>query len=140
MKVLILAIGKIKSRPVAELAADYAARLGHYAPLEMVACRDEAGALAKLAPTDRFIVLDERGKERTSAELAQFLAEHRGRGVKRLAFFIGGPEGVGQPLRARADELFALSRMTLPHELAQAVLLEQLYRASTILKGEPYHK
>ena len=140
MKLLVLAIGKIKSKPLAELAADYAARLGHYVTFENVACRDEAAALAKLTPADRFVVLDAKGKQYASEGLAALLAEHQGRGTKRLVFFIGGPEGVGEKVCARAHEFLSLSKMTLPHELAQVVLLEQLYRAMTILKGEPYHK
>ncbi len=140
MKMLILPIGKIKSHAVGALAADYAGRLGHYAPVVIQPCRDEAQALGVLGPHDHLVLLDERGTQRSSEELAAVIAEHRMRGTKRMVFFIGGPEGMSDAMRARANERLALSRMTFPHELAQAILLEQLYRACTILKNEPYHK
>jgi len=140
MKLLVLPIGKIRSRPIAELAADYAERLGHYAGLHVIPCRDEAQLLSNLRPGDHVVLLDAGGRERSSEDLAKFLSDHRMRGTKRMCFIIGGPEGVEARSRSRADSSMSLSRMTFPHELAQAILLEQLYRAFTIIKGEPYHK
>ncbi|MBI4126594.1 MAG: 23S rRNA (pseudouridine(1915)-N(3))-methyltransferase RlmH [Deltaproteobacteria bacterium] len=140
MKLLILSIGKVKSKPVQELVDDYAERVGHYVTTALFAAKDERQALGKLEPNDLFIVLDERGKQMGSLELAEFLRDHQLRGTKRIVFFIGGPEGHGERLRERARIVLGLSKMTFPHELTQAILLEQLYRAYTIIKGEPYHK
>lgn len=140
MKVLVLPIGKMRSRPLAELAAEYAKRLSHYLPLEVCVCRDERALLGKIEPADGVVLLDARGEQVSSEELAAFIAGHQRRGTKRLLFCIGGPEGFGPGVRSAASMKLALSRMTFPHELAQVVLLEQLYRGCSILKGEPYHK
>jgi len=140
MKLLVLPIGKIRSKPVSELAADYAERLSHYATLHVVPCRDEREALSNVKGGDFVVLLDAAGSELGSEELARFISGHQMRGTKRLVFVIGGPEGPKKETRARADHALSLSRMTFPHELAQAMLLEQLYRAYTIIKGEPYHK
>lgn len=76
----------------------------------------------------------------SSLELSKFLGNHQMRGTKRIVFFVGGPEGHGEQLRERARLVMGLSKMTFPHEFTQVILVEQLYRAFTILKGEPYHK
>ena len=140
LKIRIIAIGRLKSKPIGELAGDYASRLTHYFPLERIDVKDEAAALKMIEDVDRLVVCDERGQQRTSVELANWLATYERRRTKRLVFFIGGPEGVGPGVKKRADSLLALSKMTFPHEMSQAILLEQLYRAATILKGEAYHK
>lgn len=140
MKIDILAIGKLKSRPVQELVGDYSRRLSHYVGIEIHACRDQKQAQARIGAHDFLVVLDERGTQLTSEGLADFIAAHQNKGTKRMAFYIGGPEGVGQEVKDRADFRLSLSQMTFPHEMIQAILLEQLYRACSILKGEPYHK
>lgn len=140
MKILVLPIGKIRSKPVSEIAADYAERLSHYATLHVIPCRDEREALSNVKAGDFVVLLDSGGSEQSSEELAKFISGHQMRGTKRLVFSIGGPEGPKREIRARADHTLSLSRMTFPHELAQALLLEQLYRAYTIIKGGPYHK
>ena len=140
MKLRIIAVGKIKSKPVRALAGEYASRLVHYFPLERVDVKDEAGALKIIEENDCLIVCDENGQQKNSPELAKYIDTNIRRREKRLVFFIGGPEGVGPELKKRADQILALSKMTFPHEMAQAILLEQIYRAATILKGEAYHK
>ncbi|MFH0799154.1 MAG: 23S rRNA (pseudouridine(1915)-N(3))-methyltransferase RlmH [Pseudomonadota bacterium] len=140
MKITVFAIGRPKSRAVQELVADYAERLTHYLPFEIKACRDEKQALGSLDPQDFFVVLDERGLQKSSMEMADFISEHQRRGTKRIVFFVGGEAGIGEIIMKRSDQRFSLSRMTYPHELVQVVLAEQLYRACTIIRGEPYHK
>ena len=140
MKILILPIGKIRSKPVAEIAADYAERLGHYTGFHVLPCRDERELLSNVKAGDHLILLDAGGGGMSSEGLAKFVSDHRMRGTKRLIFAIGGPDGVRGDVRSRANRTLGLSPMTLPHELTQAILLEQLYRAFTIIKGEPYHK
>ncbi|ACV67841.1 23S rRNA (pseudouridine(1915)-N(3))-methyltransferase RlmH [Desulfohalobium retbaense] len=104
--------------------------------------RKEAEAkaiLAKTTPRDRVIVLDERGKSRTSAQLAQDLTGWLEDPARQPCFILGGAYGLADQVRDRADDLLAFGPMTLPHELARVVLFEQLYRAATILKNIPYH-
>lgn len=140
MKLRIIAVGKIRSQPVRELAGEYASRLVHYYPLERIDAKDEKAALKMVEEDDHLVVCDEGGLQRSSVELANVISQFEHRRVKRLVFFIGGPEGVGPEVKKRADMLLSLSKMTFPHEMAQAILLEQIYRAATILKGEAYHK
>ena len=140
MKILLLAIGKPKSKPIQALVEDYSARLSHYLPFEIVSCRDDAQAMSKIDPQDLLVVLDERGREKSSEELAAFISEQQSRGTKKLVFFIGGPDGVGSDMRARAKLVMGLSRMTFPHELVQVIITEQLYRACSINRNEPYHR
>lgn len=140
MKIALYAIGKIKSQPLQELVADYSARLQHYIPFERRVFRAEGAALDSLKAGDLLIGCDERGKTMTSQELATFVEHHASRGTKRLVFFVGDAEGHSASARATSHQLLALSAMTLPHELCQVVLLEQLYRAFTIIRGEKYHR
>jgi 23S rRNA (pseudouridine1915-N3)-methyltransferase len=86
------------------------------------------------------VIWDQRGKEVDSVTFAKFLDDLRTNGVSEMWMVVGGPLGVSQTLLARADFVFSLSRMTLPHDLARLMVMEQLYRAFTILKGDPYHK
>lgn len=140
MKLQIFAIGRIKSRPVQQIVDDYISRLRHYLPIEIFCLRDEGSALSKIGASDFFIVLDERGKQFDSAGFAKFISGHMSRGTKRMVMFIGGPDGAGDKIKKRANEIISLSKMTFPHELFQTVLLEQIYRACTIIRGEAYHR
>lgn len=140
MKLRIITIGKTKEKHFRSAAEEYASRLKHYTPLELIAVKDDKQALAKIDPTDHLIVCDKEGKQHSSEDLSQLIDWHRMQGTKRMVLFIGGPDGVGNEMKARANEWLSFSRMTFPHELALVILMEQLYRAHTILKGEPYHK
>ena len=131
----------------------YAERVRRYAELELVelpaakgalppadARRREAEALlAKVKPDSWLVALDERGTQLDSLDLSRLVATARDAG-RELVFCIGGDEGLDPSLRDRAWKVVALSRMTLPHRLARLVLMEQLYRAFSLLRGEPYHK
>ncbi len=134
--------GKDKSTAVQSLTAEYIKRLAHYVPVETHELHEEAGLLRlrdKASGTRALIVLDSRGKQFSSEEFAEFLAAHQNRGTQQLIFAIGGADGFSAGSRRAADVQLSLGKMTLPHELARVVLLEQLYRAYTILKGHPYH-
>ena len=135
-----------------EAAADYTRRLNRYAPFEerkhkpngaadrSTAQRKEAQRiLEKLAPRDRLLVLDERGASLGSKGLADLIDKAALEGVGTLAFAIGGPYGHHDLLRQKANRVIKLSDMVLNHQIARVLLLEQLYRGWTILKGEPYH-
>ena len=101
--------------------------------VERVALKDERRLLASVPKGARVIVLDERGADLTTVQFAKLLASP-------AAFVIGGADGLSEPTKSDADKLLRLSAMTLPHALAQLVLLEQIYRAATLLTGHPYHR
>ncbi|HZU82271.1 MAG TPA: 23S rRNA (pseudouridine(1915)-N(3))-methyltransferase RlmH [Polyangiaceae bacterium] len=140
MKVVVLAAGKLRDAWVRDGCEEYARRIRRHLPLEIVETRD-SGALAARVP-ERFhlVALDERGREPTSAELAERLSGWMRGGSPGVAFLVGDADGLPPPLVARAHEKLALSRLTLPHRLARLLLLEQLYRALSIVRGEPYHR
>ncbi len=138
MKLKVGWIGKTKQRPIAELTADYLKRLSRYVSTESLELASEA-ALFKQAERTTVVVLDPRGKQLSSEELARFLDEHQNRGTQTLLFVVGPANGLSDQARHAAALQLSLGNMTLPHELARIVLLEQLYRAFTILKGHPYH-
>jgi 23S rRNA (pseudouridine1915-N3)-methyltransferase len=146
VKLKVISIGRDRSGLFLPGVEEYAGRLQHYARPTLVelpegknlAAEGEA-TLAKLSDRDALVALDERGKELTSVELSQWVGKQQLSG-RDLAFAIGGDEGLAPAVREKAALVLSLSRMTLPHRLARLVLLEQLYRAFTLLRGEPYHK
>ncbi len=95
--------------------------------------------LEQFLPTDYVILLDERGKQYGSGEFSAFLAQKMLNGIKRLVFVIGGPYGFSEAVYRKADELLSLSKMTFSHQMVRMIFAEQIYRAMTIMKGEPYH-
>ena len=135
---------RAKSDPAAALAADYLARAARYLPCEPITQPSESALLAWL---DRLaartlpvlILLDSRGKQLTSEELAARLGLLRDSGTQTVVLAIGPHDGWSSAARARASLILSFGRITLPHSLARAVLAEQLYRALTILAGHPYH-
>jgi 23S rRNA (pseudouridine1915-N3)-methyltransferase len=134
--------GKDKSSAVQSLTAEYIRRLVRYVPVNAHELRDEAGLFRlrdKASGTRALILLDPRGKQHSSEEFAEFLAAYQNRGTQQLIFGIGGADGFSAESLRAADVQLSLGKMTLSHELARVVLLEQLYRAYTILKGHPYH-
>jgi 23S rRNA (pseudouridine1915-N3)-methyltransferase len=155
MRLTILCLGKTRERFIQEGLAKYLRYLKPYTDVEFKELKEEKISDLKDAPTIRkkeaekifkaiptgamLIALDERGKEFTSHEFAAFLNNTTDSGVRNLAFVIGGSLGLDESVTDRSDKTVALSRWTFTHELARLVLLEQLYRAFTIIKGKPYH-
>ena len=143
MKLKIAWVGKTKEAAIQSLSAEYLKRLQRYVPTEAHEASSEAAVLklsdkaARTAPV--LVLLDSKGKQLTSEELATLLREHQDRGTQELIFAIGPADGWGDLARKRANSILSLGKMTLPHELARVVLLEQLYRGFTILAGHPYH-
>jgi 23S rRNA (pseudouridine1915-N3)-methyltransferase len=143
MKIKVAWIGKTKAPAIQALTDDYLKRLSRYAEIAGLALKDEAAVLA-LARGERqkerhkLVLLDSRGKQLSSEELAEFLEREQVRALP-LLFAIGGADGFSEEARQQAGFVLSLGRMTLPHELARVVLLEQIYRAFTILKNHPYH-
>jgi len=144
VKLQIAWIGKTKSAAIQSLTDDYLKRLRHYGEVTSAPLRDEA-ALLKLSGRDgrgtrgRLVVVDGRGRQLSSEELAAFLRDHQDRNPLPLVFAVGGANGFTRDTLNQADFTLSLGKMTLAHELARVVVLEQLYRAFTILKGHPYH-
>lgn len=140
MKILLLCVGTVRGSPFADDDAHYRRLLRRHARLEVVELRErEESGIARRIPEKAFAcALDRKGKGRSSTELAGFLEERRQSG-QDLCFVIGGPFGLDGSVKERADALLSLGPITLPHQLARIVLLEQLFRAHKILAGEPYH-
>ena len=141
MKILLLAVGRRRADPLLEAEAEYLTRLRRHVSLEIREPRDDEALLAALPARARLIALDERGELCSSADLARLVADHemRGAGVP-LVFVIGGADGLPAAVRARAERQLAFGRITLPHRLARLLLVEQIYRAFSIVRGEPYHR
>lgn len=150
MKIKIVWIGKTKEPAIQSLTDDYLKRISRYSMVEGLALRDEAallqmcgrtGKASKTASTGKstLVLMDSQGKQFSSEELARFLGEYQDRNPLPLVFAVGPADGFSEAPRNAAQHTISLGSMTLAHELARVVLLEQVYRAFTILKGHPYH-
>ncbi|MDB4913587.1 MAG: Ribosomal large subunit methyltransferase [Gemmatimonadetes bacterium] len=151
---MIAAVGKPRDRHLAAAIEEYETRAARYWPLEVVEVREASTRgtspeqtreregerlLERLPPAAAVVVCDERGDRLTSADFAALVSAARDR-ARDLAFVIGGAYGHADAIRSRATRVIQLAPWTLPHEMARLVLSEQLYRAGTIARGEPYHK
>jgi 23S rRNA (pseudouridine1915-N3)-methyltransferase len=143
MRIRLVMLGKTRRSEIRALLDDYLARLRRFAEVELTELREDSPAsLRKLTldPAATVILLDDAGKHQTSAQFAKWLGEARDRGTRELVFLCGAAEGFPESLRGRATQKLSLSSLTFSHELARAMLAEQLYRAFTILAGHPYPK
>lgn len=152
MRVRVIWPGKTRDLRLKALIEDYSKRLSHFARCEVIEVRDEAGndraGIDKegvrisdaLRSSTLRVVLDPEGVEWTSHQLAQQISQWEQQGIKEVAFIVGGPKGLAQEVSSRADRKWSLSRLTLTHEMARVLLLEQLYRAYTIIHNLPYQK
>ncbi len=134
----VIARGKIARSPEAEIVARYEKRIGW--PVHFTELPDSGGKLPDPVPQSRLVLLDERGRDLSSEELAAILGRWRDDGVREARFMIGAADGHDPAERAAADLLLAFGRATWPHLMARAMLAEQLYRATSILAGHPYHR
>lgn len=155
MKVVLLVVGKTTDRHFEAGIAEYASRLSHYLQFsievipELKSTRSmsqgeqkerEAIMIAKaLQPSDHVVLLDEHGTERTSMEFAAWMQRKMSMGLRRLVFVVGGPYGFADSVHMLAKEKVSVSRMTFSHQMIRLIFVEQIYRAMTILGGEPYH-
>ena len=147
VKIKVAWVGKTKEATIQSLTDEYLKRIAHYAEVQGVAARDEAAILALSSGVrqgggrsekHKLVLLDSRGKQYSSEELAAMLEREQLNAIP-LLFAIGGSDGFSDDARRQAAIVLSLGRMTLPHELARVVLVEQIYRAFTILKNHPYH-
>lgn len=139
MRYRVVAVGRMKHAALRSACDDFLKRLGHYARVEEREVKDEARLLEAIPDEARLVALTEHGDGWSSTELAAWTErwEREGRDV---AFAIGGADALPPPVLARAEHRFSLSRLTFPHEVARLLLYEQLYRAYTIRRNEPYHR
>jgi 23S rRNA (pseudouridine1915-N3)-methyltransferase len=156
MKLRLILIGRDRHDPLCKVADDYAARICRYYPFEVIEIKetplrgganldrvraDEANKITKhIKPGEYIVAMDERGKSFDSLVFAQRIEKWTHEGPSTINFVIGGPVGLDRTFLKSAHERWMLSAMTLPHRLARVVLVEQVYRACTIIRGEPYHK
>ncbi len=155
MKITLTVIGKTEVGFVRQGIEEYMKRLQHYVQFNIQYVGDVNGTrnmseaqqktaegkalLATLEASDYVVLLDEHGSERTSVDFSQWLQRRMAGGGKRLVFVVGGPYGFSPEVHQRSNEKISLSKMTFPHELVRLIFVEQLYRAFTILRHEPYH-
>lgn len=154
MKIILSVIGKTTEAYLREGISKYAARIPHYVPFEIrefpdvriksqsaIRQKQAEGSLllGSLKPGDVLILLDEHGRELTSRELSSYIDKRMNTVSGNLVLAIGGPYGFSEEVYKRAEDKLSLSRMTFPHELVRLFITEQIYRAMTILRGEPYH-
>ena len=156
MKIKVVAVGKIREKSLQSLEQDFSKRIRRYVELTQVIVKDvrldstknpdlikklESEKIVLKTHSDDYVIcLDARGKQMHSDDFADFLEARRDRGSKSLAFIIGGPLGLADEVVRKSDLTLSLSQMTFPHELTKIILLEQIYRAFTIIRGEKYHK
>jgi 23S rRNA (pseudouridine1915-N3)-methyltransferase len=140
VKLRVVAAGKLKEAGLREVVDEYVKRSRRFLPIEVSHVRDGAAVREALdAAASPRVILDERGEQPDTHALAQWLAQWRDGGVREVSLFVGDADGFSDAERTAADRVLSLSRLTLPHRLALVVLVEQLYRAATVLAGHPYH-
>ena len=156
MQISIIATGKTNAEWIKTGIEEYAKRMNRYGRFDILETPNLKNKFAKadnkrvmkeeavlqdkaLEGVDYLVLLDEHGKEYTSVGLSQQIQKLQVRGLKHVAFLIGGPYGFDQSIKSRANELWALGPLTFPHQLIRIFAVEQIYRAHTIIKGEPYH-
>jgi 23S rRNA (pseudouridine1915-N3)-methyltransferase len=155
VNIRFLVIGKTSESYLTEGLNDYFGRIAHYLPFsyyeipdlknmkslspQQVKEKEAELVLKNLLPSSRLILLDEHGKQYKSAEFSAFIEKQMNSGIKELVFLVGGAWGISESLKNRASDMLSLSKMTFPHQLVRLVFAEQLYRALTILRNEPYH-
>jgi len=154
MKTLLILVGKTADKHFQAGISDYAGRIGHYMPFDIVTLPELRNTkslseqqqkaaegeliLRQLQPSDTVVLLDERGRQQRSQEFARWL-EQKQQSARRLVFVIGGAYGFSPSVYSRANDMVSLSPMTFSHQMVRLIFTEQLYRACTIIRGEPYH-
>lgn len=154
MKTILIQVGKTVNKLFVAGISDYVERISHYMPIEVVTIPEPKNTknlseeqqknaegeliLKQLQPSDTVVLLDEHGREYRSIEFARWLQQKQNT-ARRLVFVIGGPYGFSPAVYQRANEQLSLSKMTFSHQMIRLTFVEQVYRACTIIKGEPYH-
>ena len=140
MKLVVRAVGKMRDRRLSSLCDEYVERVRHHLPMAIDEVDDDEGLLRGLAAGTEIVALEPGGSAWTTQDFARYLERNMVAGTRTLVFLIGGADGLGADTVKHARRRLSLSPLTLPHRLARLVLCEQLYRAVSIIRGEPYHK
>lgn len=138
MQLIVYSIGRLRGAGFADLVQDYLSRIRHYTRCDTVEFKDDKELARKWPRVDVTVALEVDGEMLSSVQFARKLERWSQKGKGVIALVIGGTDGIPEDCSKRADHRLSLSRMTLPHRLAKVVLLEQVYRALTIIRGEPY--
>ena len=155
MKIKLIVIGKTDRQDLQQMIDEYCKRVGHYCPFEFEIIPDIKKAkkaseleqkrlegteiMKRVSSSDHLVLLDERGKEFTSVGFSKYIQKKMNSGLRNLLFVIGGPYGFSEEIYERANEKISLSKMTFSHQMVRLFFTEQLYRAFTIIRNEPYH-
>lgn len=155
MKITLIVVGKTTDKRINDLVGEYAARVGHYIPFDIEVIpelkntkalseqqqkeREAELILKSLKDGDWLVLLDEGGKEFRSVEFSNYIQKRQQTVPRRMVFLVGGPYGFAPSIYAKANEKISLSRLTFSHQMVRLFFVEQLYRAMTIMRGEPYH-
>ena len=155
MKIIVISFGKTTSKPLAELENEYLKKNSKYSDIELSVIKEPSGhtksskaeqirdeALLfekKILQGDLLVVLDEKGKQLDSIQFSSMIQKTMNSSYKRLVFIIGGPYGISETIKSKADKVISLSAMTYTHEMARVIILEQIYRAFNIINNTPYH-
>jgi 23S rRNA (pseudouridine1915-N3)-methyltransferase len=143
MKIRLVMLGKTRRGEIRSLLDEYVHRISNYAVITISELRDSSPVAfhkLKIDPVSTVVLLDAGGKQFTSPQFARWISNLRDRGTRELVFLCGDAEGFPEDLRKAAKQKFSLSTLTMPHDFARVVLVEQIYRAFTILHGHPYSK
>ena len=154
MKIALLWVGKTRNVHLKSLIEDYWKRLDHFCELSLrevqpvqsqtaegrLASLEGEKLLARVDASDHVVLLDSTGKSLTTERFATWLCKHRDQSTRNLVFVIGGHEGISESVKRRADFCISLSQLTFTHEMARCLLVEQIYRAFSVIQGFPYHK
>ena len=155
MKIRFVTVGKTEESHIKEGISIYEKRIGYYLPFEMIEIpalkntkslsleqqkvKEGELLLKYFEKKEQVVLLDEKGRQQGSVEFSDFIQQHQLSGAKALLFVVGGPYGFSKEVYNAAGHLLSLSKMTFPHQLVRLIFVEQLYRAMTIMRNEPYH-
>jgi 23S rRNA (pseudouridine1915-N3)-methyltransferase len=140
VKILVRAVGKMRDRRLASLCEEYAERVRRHVPMAIDEVEDDGGLVRGLPAGAETIALEPGGEVFTTAEFAKYLEQRMVQGARALVFLIGGADGLAPATVKTARRRLSLSPLTLPHRLARVILCEQIYRAISLIRGEPYSK
>jgi len=140
VKIVVLAVGKMRDRHLGAACDDYVERARRHLPVEVIEVADDTELVRRIPGASTVVALEPDGESWDTARFSDFLGKQMLHGTRALAFLIGGADGLPRAAVARASLRLSLSAMTLPHRLARVVLCEQIYRALSILRGEPYSR
>ena len=140
MKIVLLVVGRMRDRYLGAACDDYVARVARHLPIDVIEVPDDQALVRRIPPQAEVIALEPGGDSWNTNDFTRFIEDRMVHGARTLVFLVGGSDGLSDQATSRAQRRLSLSPLTLPHRLARLVLCEQLYRALSIIKGEPYNR